>query len=87
LATFSSPILKVPTTEKQFGNRVHLSRQFVDLHLGKIEVHSFQGTEFVISLFKGNKHFNEDQMIKEASVMDAELLAKDSVFTDWKKEV
>ena len=69
------------------GIGLHLSRQFIDLHLGKIEVHSFQGTEFVISLFKGNKHFNEDQMIKEASVINAELLAKDSGFTGLEEEV
>ncbi|WP_313100041.1 substrate-binding domain-containing protein [Epilithonimonas sp.] len=62
------------------GIGLHLSRQFVELHLGKIEVNSFQGTEFIISLYKGNKHFNEDQMIKEPSVMDAETLAKEDVF-------
>lgn len=62
------------------GIGLHLSRQFVELHLGKIEVNSFQGTEFIISLYKGNKHFNEDQMIKEPSVIDAETLAKEDVF-------
>lgn len=62
------------------GIGLHLSRQFVELHLGKIEVNSFQGTEFIINLYKGNKHFNEDQMIKEPSVMDAETLAKEDVF-------
>lgn len=69
------------------GIGLHLSRQFIELHLGKIEVHSFQGTEFIISLFKGNKHFNEDQMVKEASVMNAEILAKDSVFPGLEDEV
>lgn len=69
------------------GIGLHLSRQFVELHLGKIEVNSFQGTEFIINLYKGNKHFNEDQMIKEPSVMDAETLAKEDVLERWKKEV
>jgi DNA-binding response OmpR family regulator/nitrogen-specific signal transduction histidine kinase len=69
------------------GIGLHLSKQFIELHLGKIEVRSFQGTEFVISLFKGNKHFNEDQMVKEASVMNAELLAKESVSKGFEDEV
>ena len=62
------------------GIGLHLSRQFVELHLGKIEVSSFQGTEFVLSLYKGNKHFNEDQMIKEPGVADAGALAENAVF-------
>ncbi|MGC4128128.1 MAG: substrate-binding domain-containing protein [Bergeyella sp.] len=60
------------------GVGLHLSKQFVELHLGKIEVHSFQGTEFVITLYKGNKHFNEDQIVKEPDLADAETLARDS---------
>jgi len=69
------------------GIGLHLSRQFVELHLGKIEVNSFQGTEFIISLYKGNKHFNEDQMVTEPSVMDAEMLAKDAVFTETESDI
>lgn len=69
------------------GIGLHLSRQFIELHLGNIEVHSFQGTEFVISLFKGNKHFNEDQMVKEASLINSEILAKDSVFAGLEEQV
>ena len=69
------------------GIGLHLTRQFVELHLGKIEVNSFQGTEFIISLYKGNKHFNEDQMVKEPSVIDADTLAKDAVFTEIENEI
>ena len=69
------------------GIGLHLSRQFVELHLGKIEVSSFQGTEFIINLYKGNKHFNEDQMVTEPSVMDAETLAKDAVFTETESDI
>lgn len=68
------------------GIGLHLSRQFIELHLGKIEVSSFQGTEFTIHLYKGNKHFNEDQMVKEPSLADAESLAKDSVFIGLEDE-
>ena len=63
------------------GIGLHLSRQFIELHLGSVEVHSFQGTEFIISLFKGNKHFNEDQMVKEASFLKAETLSNNEILT------
>lgn len=46
------------------GIGLHLSKQFVELHLGKIEVKSFHGTEFIINLFKGKTHFNEDQIVE-----------------------
>lgn len=62
------------------GIGLHLSKQFVELHLGKIEVQSFQGTEFVITLFKGNKHFNEDQIIKEESLVNAQTLLKEQIY-------
>ncbi len=69
------------------GIGLHLSRQFIELHLGKIEVQSFQGTEFTISLYKGNKHFNEDQMVKEPGVITAETLAKETVFDEGEEEI
>lgn len=59
------------------GIGLHLSKEFIELHLGKIEVQSFQGTEFIITLFKGNKHFNEDQIIKEPDVIEASLLEQE----------
>ena len=46
------------------GIGLHLSKQFVELHLCKIEVKSFHGTEFIINLFKGKTHFNEDQIVE-----------------------
>ncbi|MCT3897449.1 substrate-binding domain-containing protein [Elizabethkingia anophelis] len=60
------------------GIGLHLSKQFVELHLGKIEVVSFQGTQFILTLFKGNKHFNEDQIIKETDLIDADTLSKET---------
>lgn len=59
------------------GIGLHLSKEFIELHLGKIEVQSLQGTEFIIKLFKGNKHFNEDQIIKEPDVLEASLIEKE----------
>lgn len=55
------------------GVGLHLSKQFVELHLGKIEVKSYHGTEFVITLFKGNTHFNEDQIVIDPDLADTTL--------------
>lgn len=54
------------------GIGLHLSKQFIELHLGKIQVKSFQGTEFIITLFKGSTHFNEDQLIVQSEVTEAD---------------
>ncbi|WP_339711922.1 substrate-binding domain-containing protein [uncultured Kriegella sp.] len=56
------------------GIGLHLSKQFVELHLGEIKVSSFKGTEFTIKLFKGKTHFNEDQVIDEPELVDAQLI-------------
>ncbi|HEA22376.1 hypothetical protein LCGC14_0736840 [marine sediment metagenome] len=50
------------------GIGLHLSKQFIELHLGTIAVKSYHGTEFEIRLYKGNKHFNEDQIIVEPEI-------------------
>ncbi|MCM4151908.1 AraC family transcriptional regulator [Arenibacter sp. N53] len=55
------------------GVGLHLSKQFVELHLGKIEVKSYHGTEFIITLFKGNTHFNEDQIVIDPDLADTRL--------------
>jgi ABC-type sugar transport system substrate-binding protein/DNA-binding response OmpR family regulator len=55
------------------GVGLHLSKQFVELHLGKIEVKSYHGTEFKITLFKGNTHFNEDQIVVDPELVDTQL--------------
>ena len=56
------------------GIGLHLSKQFVQLHLGEIKVTSFKGTEFTIKLFKGKTHFNEDQVINEPELDDTQLM-------------
>ncbi len=55
------------------GVGLHLSKQFIELHLGKIEVRSHHGTEFVITLFKGNTHFNEDQIVIDPELVDTPI--------------
>ena len=56
------------------GIGLHLSRQFINLHLGKMNVKSHHGTEFIISLFKGDTHFNEDQIVYDKEIADTELI-------------
>ncbi len=56
------------------GIGLHLTQQFVGLHLGTIEVVSHQGTEFIITLYKGDKHFNEDQIVKEPDLLSADIM-------------
>lgn len=56
------------------GVGLHLSKQFVELHLGKIEVKSHHGTEFIITLFKGDTHFNEDQIVVDPELVDTTLI-------------
>lgn len=52
------------------GIGLNLTKQFVDLHLGKIEVHTHKRTEFIITLFKGKTHFNEDHIVDEPDLAD-----------------
>mgnify|MGYP003631209421 CR=1 FL=1 len=64
------------------GIGLHLSKQFIDLHLGKIQVLSVHGTEFIIKLFKGAAHFNEDQIIPEQELEDMEEVHHSSEILD-----
>lgn len=59
------------------GIGLHLSKKFIELHLGKIEVSAAHGTSFCITLFKGDKHFNEDQLINETEVEQVALVNMD----------
>lgn len=56
------------------GVGLHLSKQFVELHLGEINVESHNGTFFNIKLFKGSTHFNEDQIIVEPAISDSSMV-------------
>lgn len=47
------------------GIGLHLSKNFIDLHQGKIEVISKKGAEFTITLPKGKSHLNEKDIIEE----------------------
>ena len=56
------------------GIGLHLSKQFVQLHLGTIDVKSYHGTEFEIKLYKGDKHFNEDQLTVETALEETSFI-------------
>jgi ABC-type sugar transport system substrate-binding protein/DNA-binding response OmpR family regulator len=56
------------------GVGLHLTKQFIELHLGNIEVKSHHGTEFIITLFKGKTHFNEDQIVIDPELVETTLI-------------
>ena len=60
--------------KKSSGIGLHLSKQFVELHKGKIDVKSKRGTEFIVTLQKGNSHFSEDELIVERDWVDANVI-------------
>nr|WP_315166752.1 substrate-binding domain-containing protein [uncultured Flavobacterium sp.] len=45
------------------GIGLHLSKSFIELHHGSIEINSKNGTEFIIKLPLGNEHLNENAII------------------------
>lgn len=47
------------------GIGLHLSKSFVELHKGNIEIHSKNGAEFTITLPLGTAHLNEKEIIKD----------------------
>jgi signal transduction histidine kinase/DNA-binding response OmpR family regulator len=47
------------------GIGLHLSKSFIDLHKGNIEISSKNGAEFIISLQLGKQHLEEKDIIKE----------------------
>ncbi|MFV8341629.1 substrate-binding domain-containing protein [Flavobacterium sp. XS2P39] len=47
------------------GIGLHLSKSFVELHKGKIEINSKNGAEFIITLQLGKEHLDEKYIIKE----------------------
>lgn len=52
------------------GIGLHLSKEFVELHKGKIEINSKHGTDFIITLHKGDTHLSKDQIIYEPDLID-----------------
>lgn len=79
LSSVFSPFFKASNNNKSSsGIGLHLSKEFVLLHHGTIELKSKQGSEFVITLLKGNQHLQPSEIInKTASVNIKPNLALD----------
>jgi signal transduction histidine kinase/DNA-binding response OmpR family regulator len=68
------------------GIGLHLSKEFIELHKGKIEVNSKTGAEFSIMLYKDNVHLSTDEIVYEPAMIDNPLLSfnldyEDDAFT------
>jgi signal transduction histidine kinase/AraC-like DNA-binding protein len=56
------------------GIGLHLSKQFVEMHKGSIEVRSVHGTEFVVTLYKDRAHFDESEIISDQDLVDTNVI-------------
>jgi ABC-type sugar transport system substrate-binding protein/DNA-binding response OmpR family regulator/nitrogen-specific signal transduction histidine kinase len=66
LPSVFSPFFKASNNNKNSsGIGLHLSKEFVLLHHGTIELKSKQGSEFVITLLKGNQHLQLNEIINK----------------------
>jgi ABC-type sugar transport system substrate-binding protein/AraC-like DNA-binding protein/nitrogen-specific signal transduction histidine kinase len=67
LPSVFSPFFKASNNNKSSsGIGLHLSKEFVLLHHGTIELKSRHGSEFVITLLKGNQHLHLAEIINKA---------------------
>ncbi len=64
------------------GIGLHLSKEFIEMHKGSIEVNSKHGTEFIITLYKDNVHLNSDEIIYEPDIIDSEILSFNTEYED-----
>jgi len=66
---------------KSSGVGLLLSKQFVELHRGKIKVESSEnGTTFTIQLFSGSSHLDDDEVIVEGDIVEETII-------DFSKEI
>lgn len=52
-------------TKNSSGIGLHISREFVLLHHGKMEVKSDEGSEFIITLPKGSSHLEPEEIVEK----------------------
>ncbi|WP_299062171.1 substrate-binding domain-containing protein [uncultured Polaribacter sp.] len=64
------------------GIGLHLSKEFIELHKGSIEVNSDSGIEFVITLYKDNVHLSSDEIVFEPAIIDSPILSLDLDYED-----
>lgn len=71
LSNVFNPFFRASNNNKNSsGIGLHLSKEFVLLHHGTIELKSKQGSEFVITLLKGTSHLQPSEMINKAENLD-----------------
>ena len=56
------------------GIGLHLSKEFIKMHKGTIEVKSMHGSEFIVTLYKGQAHFDENEIITEQDLVDTNVI-------------
>ena len=52
------------------GIGLHISKEFIDLHKGKIEIKSNNGVEIIIGLYKDKTHLNSNQIVFESENLE-----------------
>ena len=57
------------------GIGLHLTKEFVEMHKGSIEVKSKKGADFIITLYKDCDHLDSDEIINEQDIVDVENLS------------
>ncbi|MBJ2125958.1 substrate-binding domain-containing protein [Flavobacterium sp. IB48] len=66
LSNVFNPFFRASNNNKNSsGIGLHLSKEFVLLHKGNIELKSKQGSEFIITLLKGNEHLQPSEIIQK----------------------
>jgi len=66
LANVFDPFFRASNNNKNSsGIGLHLSKEFVLLHQGKIELKSKQGSEFIITLLKGSSHLKPGEIVQK----------------------
>ncbi|OCB72302.1 ABC-type sugar transport system, substrate-binding protein, contains N-terminal xre family HTH domain [Flavobacterium glycines] len=77
------------------GIGLHLSKNFIDLHKGKVEINSKNGTEFIISLPLGKEHLDaksiiEDQvldLIYQSDYLDSDIQVSEPMVNEDKYSI
>ncbi len=64
------------------GIGLHISREIVELHKGKIEVHSMHGAEFLITLYKDKAHLSSDEIVLEPDMIDNRISGFNQEYED-----
>lgn len=71
LSNVFNPFFRASNNNKNSsGIGLHLSKEFVLLHQGTIELKSKQGSEFVISLLKGNSHLQLSEIVNKTEKLN-----------------